>query len=181
MSNWILLRYSILWITIVLMATVVAALLLHVSWQMNLETPTITVIESTHYSISNVHFPAVTICSMNTISAKRAMNLAKNLTRPNDVTPVELSNMFRYILHFQAIGIANQTQYELLHSILQTNNLSMVNLTTALKPTCNDMIQGCVWKGNAIRCDAIFQPINTIEGICCSFNSYATVKTNFHP
>lgn len=159
----------------------VAAVLLHVSWQMNLKTPTITVIESTHYSISNVYFPAVTICSMNIISAKRAMSLAKNLTRPNNVTPDELSNMFRLILHFQMIGLTNQTQYELLHSILQTNNVSMVNLTTILRPKCDDMIQGCAWKGETVRCDAIFQPIKTVEGICCSFNSYATATTNFHP
>lgn len=172
--------YSILWITIVLMATVMAAVLLHVSWQMNLKTPTITVIESTHYSISNVHFPAVTICNMNAVSAKRAISLAKNLTKPSHVTSDELSNMFRLILHFQAIGVQNQTEYEFLHSILQMNNLSVANLTKALKPTCTDMIKACVWKGNVVRCDEIFQTINTIEGVCCSFNSYAINSTQFH-
>lgn len=162
------------------MATVIAAVLLHVSWQMNLKTPTLTVIESTHYSISNVYFPAVTICNMNIVSAKRAMSLAKNLTKPSNVTPDELSNMFRLILHFQAIGVQNQTEYELLHSILQMNNLSMVNLTTVLKPSCNDMIKGCEWKGNTVRCDEIFQTIKTGEGLCCSFNSYAINSTRFH-
>lgn len=162
------------------MATVMAAILLHVSWQMNLKKPTITVIESTHYSISNVNFPAVTICNMNIVSAKRAMSLAKNLTRPNNVSPDELSNMFRLILHFQAIGTPNQTEYDLLHSILQMNNLSMVNLTSTLKPTCNDMIHGCGWKGYAVRCDEIFQTINTGEGLCCSFNSYAINSTAFN-
>lgn len=162
------------------MATVMAAVLLHVSWQMSLKMPTITVIESTHYSISNVPFPAITICNMNSVSAKRAMDLAKNLTKPNQVTSDELSNMFRLILHFQAIGVQNQSEYELLHSILQMNNLSMVNLTTAVRPTCTDMIQGCAWKGDTVRCDEIFQTINTVEGLCCSFNSYSINSTQFH-
>lgn len=166
--------------TIVLIATVLAAILLQVSWQMNLKKPCITVIESTHYSISNVRFPAITICNMNTISAKRATELAENLTKPNHVTSDELSDMFRLILHFQAIGVQNQTEYELLHSILQTNNLSVLNVATTLKPTCTDMIQGCVWKGNAVRCDEIFQTVNTIDGLCCSFNSYAINSTRFN-
>lgn len=181
MSNWILpLWYSVLWIAIVLVATVMAVILLHVSWQTSLKTPTITVIESTHYSISNIYFPAVTICNMNIVSAKRAIDLAKNLTRPNHVTPDELSNLFRLILHFQGIGVQNQTEYELLHGILQMNNLSVVNLASALKPTCNDMIRGCGWKGNTVRCDEIFQTINTGEGLCCSFNSYAINSTRFN-
>lgn len=162
------------------MATVMAAVLLLVSWQMNLKTPTITVIESTHYSISNVHFPAVTICNMNTVSAKRAIGLAKSLTKPNHVTSEKLSNLFRLILHFQAVGVQNETEYKLLHSILQMNNLSVVNLTTTLKPTCDEMIQGCLWKGNVVRCAEIFQTINTIDGLCCSFNSYSINSTRFH-
>lgn len=171
---------SILWMTIVSTAIVVAAVLLLVSWQMNLVTPTITVIESTHYPVSNVYFPAVTICNINLISAKRAMDLAKNLTRPTNVTPNELSQMFRLILQSQKYGTPNQTEYEVLHNILQTNNLRLVNLTRILPPTCNEMIQGCQWKGERIRCDTLFQPIITSTGGCCSFNSYATAKTNFH-
>lgn len=118
---------------------------------------------------------------MNIISAKQAMILAKNLTRPNDVTPDKLSQLFRLILHFQGVGKPNQTEYELLHNILQTNKFGMLNLTNILKPKCTDLIQGCRWKGYVVRCDTIFQPINTVDGICCSFNSYATATTNFHP
>lgn len=166
--------------TTVSLAIVVAAVLLYVQWQMSFETPTITLAESTHYSISNVYFPAVTICNMNMVSAKRAMILANDLKRPNHITPDELSHLFRNILHFHNIGLTNQTAYELLHSILQANNVSMANLTTILKPTCANMLQGCEWKSQTVRCDAVFQPINTIDGICCSFNSHATAKSNFN-
>lgn len=171
---------SILWMAICFTAIVIAAVLLFVQWQMTLATPTITLAESTHYSISNVFFPAVTVCNMNMISAKRALILANDLKRPNHITADELSQMFRYVLHFQQTGTANESAYQLLHSILHANNMSMLNLTTTLKPTCAEMLLGCQWKSKIERCNAIFQPINTIEGICCSFNSYATAKSNFN-
>lgn len=156
-------------------------MLLFISWRMNAETPTITVIESTHYPISNVFFPAVTICNMNQISAKQATFFANNMTRPRDVSPEKLSKLFQLLLHFHGVGHVDKSEYDLLHSILQTNNISVGDLTTALKPTCFDMLKGCRWKGSDIRCDVLFQAVNTIEGICCSFNSYATVKNTFPP
>lgn len=173
--------YSIAWIIIVLIATVVAAVLLYISWEMNSETPTITVIESTHYPISNVYFPSVTICNMNSISAKQATFFANNMTRPKDITPERLSKMFQYLLHFQGVGSTNESEYELLHHIFQANNISVGDLSTELKPKCNDMIKGCRWKGSDTRCDVLFQAVNTIEGICCSFNFYATAKSTFPP
>lgn len=162
-------------------ATIVAAVLLYISWQLNLETPTITVIESTHFPISNVYFPAVTICSMNCISAKTALSLAKNMTRPSNVSPERLSKLFQFILHFQGVGEHSNEEYDLLHNILQTNHMSVLNLTTALKPKCNDMLKACRWKGTETRCDALFQSVSTIEGVCCSFNYYGLKSNNFPP
>lgn len=156
-------------------------MLLYISWKLNLETPTITVIESTHYPISNVPFPAVTICSMNSISARKALSLAKNMTRPNDVTPERLSKLFQLILHFQGVGDAAKDDYDLLHNILQTNQISIMNLTSTLKPKCSEMLLNCRWKGTDLRCDALFQRVHTIEGICCSFNYYGLKTNNFPP
>lgn len=148
---------------------------------MNFETPTITVIESTHYPISNVFFPAVTICNMNSISEKQAEIFSNNMTRPNSVSSERLSKLFQLLLHFQGVGIVNTSEYDLLHNILQANNISVGDLTMALKPKCNEMFKGCRWKGSDTRCDVLFQAVSTIEGICCSFNFYATAKSTFPP
>lgn len=130
----------------------VAIVLLYISWTLYKETPTITVIESLHYPSSNVLFPAVTICNMNSISAKKALNLAKNMTRPNDTTPEQLSRLFTLVLHFNGVGQAPQSDYDLLHKILQTNKMNMMNLTNGLRPSCNDMLVNCKWKGTTSRC-----------------------------
>lgn len=38
-----------------------------------------------------------------------------------------------------------------------------------------------MWKGSLQRCDSLFQPINSSEGYCCSFNNYAFPKSNYDP
>lgn len=171
----------IAWIIIISIATIVAAVLLYISWQLNLETPTITVIESTHYPIANIPFPAITICSMNAISARKALSLAQNMTRPSDVSPERLSKLFQLLLHFQGVGDAAKEEYDLLHSILQANQMSITNLSSVLRPKCNEMLINCRWKGTEVRCDTLFQPVSTIEGECCSFNYYGLKTNNFPP
>lgn len=166
---------------IVVIATIIAAVLLYISWQFSLETPVVTVIESTHYPISNVLFPSVTICSMNTISGKAAINLAQNMTRPKDVSPQRLSKLFQLIMHFHGVGSARKDDYDLLHTILQSNHITVSNLTKNLRPKCRDLLINCRWKGIDSRCEMLFQPIDTIEGVCCSFNYYGLKTNNFPP
>lgn len=64
------------WTVIVISALIAAIVLLMISWQWNSEIPVVTVIESTHYATWNIPFPAVTICSLNKISARTALKLA---------------------------------------------------------------------------------------------------------
>jgi amiloride-sensitive sodium channel len=42
------------------------------------------------------------------------------------------------------------------------------------------MLERCIWKGSVSKCDSLFQPINTTEGVCCSFNNYAFKKSNYN-
>ncbi|XP_067620540.1 uncharacterized protein [Eurosta solidaginis] len=64
-------------------------------------------------------------------------------------------------------------------NILMYNNMSLANLTRALTPDCMEMISKCTWKGSSSRCDSLFQPVQTMEGTCCSFNYYARPVNNF--
>lgn len=59
-------------------------------------------------------------------------------------------------------------------------NLENVNyLMERLQPKCGDIIERCKWKGSLMRCDSLFQAINSSEGYCCSFNNYAFPKSNY--
>lgn len=99
--------------------------------------------------------------------------------RPPDVTPDNLSQMFKYVLHFEGIGVASNDEYKKLQRILETNNLTVLQLMTKIAPRCDEMLQRCMWKGTQTRCEAIFQRVNTTEGVCCSFNNHAMAISNF--
>lgn len=99
--------------------------------------------------------------------------------RPSGVTVEQLSRMFRLALHFQGVGNATQEEYDKLHDILQENRISVMNLTQTLVPSCKDLLERCMWKGIQMRCESLFQSINSTEGVCCSFNYYGLATSNF--
>lgn len=68
-----------LWIILSFLALIAAIILLWISWNWNLETPTTTVIESTNYPTYNLPFPSVTICNMNKISKSTALEIANDM------------------------------------------------------------------------------------------------------
>lgn len=103
------------------------------------------------------------------------------MTRPSDISPERLSKLFQLVLHFQGVGDAPKEDYDLLHNILQANQMNVVNLTTTLKPKCSDLLEACSWKSTKARCESLFQSIHTIEGICCSFNYYGLKTNTFAP
>lgn len=81
------------------------------------------------------------------------------------------------MLHYK--GINNAGDYMGLHKILEVNSLDVMTVMTMITPTCADMLERCMWKGTQSRCDSLFQPINTTQGMCCSFNYYGLEKSNF--
>lgn len=67
------------WFIITIISIIVSISLVMVSYVWNGETPTVTVIESSHYPTWNIPFPAVTLCNFNKISKTKALNMAKAL------------------------------------------------------------------------------------------------------
>lgn len=63
--------------------------------------------------------------------------------------------------------------------IMEMNNENVNYMLERLSPKCSDILERCMWKGSLMRCDALFQPINSSEGYCCSFNNYAFPKLNY--
>lgn len=99
--------------------------------------------------------------------------------RPYNISVDQMTKMFSLLLHFQGVGNASKLEYTELHNILQTNNISVTGLVSKLVPTCAEILERCMWKGTQTRCDTLFQPVNTTEGICCSFNYYGLETNNY--
>jgi acid-sensing ion channel, other len=62
---------------------------------------------------------------------------------------------------------------------MDLNNENVDYLMERLQPKCLDILERCKWKGSLMRCDSLFQAINSSEGYCCSFNNYAYPKVNY--
>lgn len=67
--------------------------------------------------------------------------------------------------------------------MLELNNMNVNYLLELISPSnpCDDIITRCRWKGSLVRCDGLFQLVNTSEGVCCSFNNHAYPKWNYNP
>jgi amiloride-sensitive sodium channel len=68
-----------MWIILHMGMTVSAIYIVLFAWSRFTDNPTITTLESQHYSIYNLNFPAVSICSNNKISKKYAEEYAEFL------------------------------------------------------------------------------------------------------
>lgn len=171
----------IVWAITAFGALIAAIILLWFSWVWNAETPTVTVIESTHYATWNIPFPAITICTSNKISNEMALRIARGMKRSVNITDEDLSKKFRLVLHFEGLGSAAEEDYLELHEILLENHYSIDKLLREISPNCMQVLTRCMWKGTQTRCDTLFQVIKTMEGYCCSFNYYGLLKNSYSP
>ncbi|XP_011199425.2 pickpocket protein 11 [Bactrocera dorsalis] len=167
------------WIGVVIISIIISIVLVIVSWFWNRETPTVTVIESAHFPTWNIPFPAVTICNFNKISKMKALKLARTLKRPPNVSEEKLLSLFRITMFFNFALNHTEEDFHIFGNILNDNNFTIAKLTQELAPNCMDMISKCVWKGDGLRCDSLFQPVQALEEVCCSFNYYGRTTNNF--
>lgn len=72
-----------------------------------------------------------------------------------------------------------EEDFRVFGNILTDNNFTIARLTKELTPDCMGMISKCVWKGTSSRCDSLFQPVQAVEKVCCSFNYYGRAINNF--
>lgn len=70
---------KIWWFISIFLCSTTAATLLWYSLYLSSDTPTVTVVESTHSPTYRIPFPAVTICNINKISRKAIVALSKEL------------------------------------------------------------------------------------------------------
>ncbi|ALC39113.1 ppk16, partial [Drosophila busckii] len=166
------------WLIVVVAAVIAAIALVLVSWYWNSETPTVTVIESSHFPTWNIPFPAVTVCNFNKISKHRALDLLNKMQLPANVSKAHLQQLFNLTL-LPVVKPISQTDLATYQQILDLNNYSLAELVKRLSPDCLEMVSRCIWKGINSRCESLFQRIVTLEGYCCSFNYFADVHSNF--
>ncbi|CAO1382092.1 unnamed protein product [Diamesa hyperborea] len=181
---------KIMWCILHLISTVTAFYLIMVAWGRFTDNPTITTLESQQYSVLDIPFPAVAICSNNKISKSAADQyaqylIAKQALNPGIKLPRNLQKLVRYMGRMYDSDIEGMDEFVKFQDFLDTIDL---NVTTGmfdakeklgmLAPKCKDLIVKCKWGGKSIDCHEIIETRRTSEGFCCTFNYVRPMEKN---
>ncbi|KAM7351035.1 pickpocket 11 [Cochliomyia hominivorax] len=164
------------WFLVVLTAVIMSGFILLLSHLMNTNTPTILYAESTQYPSWSIPFPAVTICNLNRISKRGAVQAAKKFEKSTNLTLPQLIDYFKLSLSVSENIKAPFQHYQQLQQILKANNYTMSGLIQEITPNCESQLLRCKWRGRFERCNHLFKKIETSFGSCCSFNYKALKK-----
>lgn len=92
----------------------------------------------------------------------------------------DLAKLFLLALDFIGTSRSEYSEYLKLGRVLKANGINGLILLQLLVPSCKEMLVECLLKKSKVRCDEIFLPVNSSEGICCSFNYFGHKDVNSH-
>ncbi|KAE8743092.1 hypothetical protein FOCC_FOCC011338 [Frankliniella occidentalis] len=143
----------------------------------------ITTVQSTHYHVSLVPFPAVAICDINKIRKSRVQALAAKLIREHglaSVTQEELTGLLRFLGRLYDHSREGEEYIMRLEELFITYNVTLDyrGVMQMLGTQCDELLLACRWAGKAKPCTELFETRKTMEGYCCTFN-YVRPTDNF--
>ncbi|XP_055320679.1 pickpocket protein 28 [Sitodiplosis mosellana] len=119
------------------------------------ESPIIITLNSETTSITQIPFPAVTICNMNQVRLSAIRDIPKD------------SNEFATVKSLCRIG-----RDQLMNETFSKGSWALYrNIIKKVSPRCEDMLLYCAFGGVEHECSRIFLTILTDDGLCCVFNS----------
>ncbi|XP_068157391.1 pickpocket protein 19-like [Drosophila tropicalis] len=116
-----------------------------------------TTIERTDVHVSEIPFPAITICPLK----MTGLNLTTLTTEPT--TPESA---------FETPSPKDIERYPIYKNVIFGNILGFVNYT------CKDLFIECQWRRQPVDCCSIFSYMSTVEGTCLAFNSVVAINPN---
>ncbi|XP_063706215.1 pickpocket protein 11-like [Culicoides brevitarsis] len=165
------------WVVVVVICSMFAVLLVWYSLFLSSATPTVTLVESTHYPTYKIPFPGVTVCNVNKISKKAIVAFAKKLKNPiPNATEDDTLELLKQLNGYIQLKTDYGDRFDDLNKLLAFNKLKIENVMATLMPECDKTIEKCFWLGTEVRCDAFFESTVTFLGNCCSFN-YVGLKS----
>ncbi|XP_021941869.1 sodium channel protein Nach-like isoform X2 [Zootermopsis nevadensis] len=163
--------FRTLWTLMCAMGLVGAVVLINKVWTQYSTSPTITSIESTHYPIWNIPFPAVTICQVNKVH----LSAAEALYRDEFSEILDEKEYWAFVSQMAEIiqpeGV-DMFQMDMvhIHAVLKNRSFDVESLMRQLTQPCSSLLIKCKWRGEVTDCGSLFTMHKTDAGFCCSFN-----------
>ncbi|KAK7862083.1 hypothetical protein R5R35_011499 [Gryllus longicercus] len=164
----------LLWMLCCCLSVVGAGTLIWEVWSRYRTSPTITGIETTHYPIWNVPFPAVTVCNVNKVFLPAAEQLYRTKNLSSELMEEEYYSFVMQMAEIVQPESVNQFRQNITHleAVLQRHGLNMERLMWKLTQPCSSLMIKCKWRGELHPCESLFVMRKTDSGFCCSFNYF---------
>ncbi|CAG9854877.1 unnamed protein product [Phyllotreta striolata] len=167
-----------IWAAVCLISITTAVALLSLAWVHFQKDPVVTVTDSVHQAVWHYYYPSATICDINLISKQDAVRLAKKLKSSPDDKFISNMKFLMYLFAYKFYKIEQLPDLLELQDLLDKKNISVDSIVSTMYSGCN-MLKVCKWKGEQKKCKSIFEVTRTTNGLCCSFNYYATRNSLF--
>lgn len=164
--------YRITWSIFLALATlgvIYVSILLSQRYQTS---PLSTVVETTNFHISEIPFPAISICNSNRLNYNKLLAAAAKFYPEslNDTNKFET-----FLLMMQILDTIDFGSFQDMIPVYEQSNwhdlLNLRQIFEFMMATCYDIFDNCWWRNKYIDCCAIFAMQRTEYGICLSFNS----------
>jgi hypothetical protein len=170
---------KLFWLVVIFLASLAMAyccLLLSSRFRSSL---TSTVFESTNFKITEIPFPAVTLCNSYRLNYDKTQDaLDKFLING---TEKEKQVFLTLINVLQTMDYGSYDEFAILESDYrgELDHLNVSEIYRFMMHECEDFFIHCSWRGKKVRCCEIFSIQVTEYGLCFSFNSFTNEGTTF--
>ncbi|XP_022835231.1 sodium channel protein Nach-like, partial [Spodoptera litura] len=179
-SSW---SAHLLWAMIIAASMALCCFLGHMIWEKFVIDPTLTVVETTHYSMVNIPFPAVTICDTDNVFLPKTKEIT-DLLILRGYNNTEIDDFYKSFNEVKHKNYVPEPYVRKMHSLLEDLGYSLKILLDMFKRPCSNITVECNWRSKPFNCSEMFHPLLTIVGHCCQFDipyfkEHADNQTNF--
>lgn len=138
-----------------------------------------TVFESTSFKVSEIPFPAISLCNNNRLNFSRTEDALVNFL-PN-CSSLERETFLDFVHVLQNMEMGSFDEFDVLvgRNLSRLNTLNVTKVYEFFMHDCEGFFGSCWWKNFPFKCCEWFSKQRTEYGLCWSFNSFTNVGTKF--
>ncbi|XP_053602939.1 uncharacterized protein LOC128670935 [Plodia interpunctella] len=119
--------------------------------------------------MSEVPFPAVTICDPDVVYGPSTENITKILSS-RGYNSSQISDFYLSFTAINDIGYSPPMYLKKMHGMLEGLNLPLNALLNLLKKPCDVMLVSCTWRSKVHNCSTMFREVFILSSYCCQFD-----------
>ncbi|XP_050536537.1 sodium channel protein Nach-like isoform X2 [Daktulosphaira vitifoliae] len=158
-----------MWFSFLSVGIVITSIIIVSLWEKFQTSPTITGLD-TDFHNWDVQFPAITICPKKPIMDEKLQEYVNSIYG-NDTEEEILDKFTQFVTEVASFSYSNIKNFEVLAENKWLPREHLKDIAYKVVYHCEDLLYGCVFKGEPYNCCIGFEPTFTEYGLCYSFNA----------